>query len=130
MKKHIFFLMVLLAIAACSTQQYTPDIQPDSISFEKGGDNEYDILVSDADYEIYMQSQAKPMNFYSEDYYKMKNERYVSEWNYRNGQPNTYNPNFYILPIDYNPRTEYGIKFEYRLYNFFKFIEWKYKIKF
>ena len=68
------------------------------------------------------------MNYYSENYYKNKNQVYVTEWNIRHSQPFRYDPDFYAVRIDYNPNMKYGIKLEYKLYNFFEFIKWKYKV--
>jgi hypothetical protein len=51
----------------------------------------------------------------------------VTEWNsnfftgkYRNVIEST---------IEYNPNENYGLKFEYRLYQVFAYVQWKYGVK-
>ena len=112
---------------SCAT---TPSISDasNSLTFEKNEEDEYDIIVMDTQYDYFLKSMAKPMNFYSEEYYRNKNMQYVSEWNIRVSQPFRYDPNFYSMRIDYNPAVNYGLNLEYKLYNFFQFIKWKYKV--
>lgn len=127
--KYVPILLVLFfMVGSCSTN-IPNSTKNNSISFEKNEeDDEYDIIVFDSQYDLFLLTQAKPKSFYSENYYKSKNRIYVSEWNSRNLQPMRYNPDLYAVQIDYNPTKEYGLNLEYKLYNFFKFIEWKYKV--
>lgn len=131
MKTKIVMIFGLWMMFSCQTQQNLDEPKDESenaLSFEKNDEDEYDIIVLDPQYESYLRSIAKPMNFYSEEYYKNKNQQYVSEWNYRHSQPFHYDPDFYTLRIDYDFNTDYGLKLEYKLYNFFQFINWKYKV--
>ena len=112
---------------SCSTQ-ISPSSTHDTLSFEKNDENEYDIIVLDTEYNMYLLSIAKPANFHSEEYYKNKNIFYVSEWNSRVSQPHRFDPNFYSMRIDYSPTVNYGLNLEYKLYNYFQFIKWKYKV--
>lgn len=111
---------------SCSTQNQSSNIAQ-NITFEQD-EEEYDLIVSDPDYEIYLKTIAQPMNHYSESFYLSKNQFYVIEWNLRHNNPLRYNPNIYTSYISYDPNIEYGLNFEFKLYNFFKFVEWKYKI--
>ena len=60
-------------------------------------------------------------NFYSNDYYNVKNRLYVAEWNLRYMMAN--NDGLYENYIEYNPRIDYGIDINYKLYYFFKYFE-------
>lgn len=111
----------------CATN-YPPTPEEETLSFEKNDEDEYDILVMDSQYDTYLKSIAKPMDFYSEFYYKSQNRDYVMEWNYRHNNPIQYDPHFYSTYIDYDWNKEYGINLEYKLYNYFKFLKWRYKI--
>jgi hypothetical protein len=126
LKRFTYIFAILFALTSCSTQ--APVRDADSLSFEKNDENEYDIIVLDTEYNMYLLSIAKPMKFYSEEYYKTKNIMYVSEWNSRVSKPHRYDPNFYSMRIDYLPTENYGINLEYKLYNYFQFIKWKYKV--
>ena len=127
----ITILSVLSFVSCYSTQKAsnTAVTEEKKLTFEADEDGEYDIIVFDPQYETYLISIAKPKNFYSEQYYKNKNQLFVSEWNNRHSQPFRYNPDLYAVHIDYDPIKDYGLNLEYKLYNFFKFIEWKYKVR-
>lgn len=61
-----------------------------------------------------MSAVAKPISQYSESYLKTKNTILVNEWNsyYFSGRYR----NIIESSIDYDPKENYGIKFEYKLY--------------
>lgn len=128
MKKILFFVGIFLFLTNCATNLPTSE-KENTLSFDKNEEDEYDLIVMDLDYEVYLRSIAQSKNFYSLEFYKNKNQNYVTEWNIRHNQPFRYNPDLYAVRIDYNPRINYGLDFEYKLYHFFKFIEWKYKTK-
>ncbi|MBA5629693.1 DUF6146 family protein [Moheibacter lacus] len=88
--------------------------------------NPYDLEVLDLGYESFLAMQPSAKT-YSLSYLQNKNQRYVSVWNQRviSG-----NPEIYELPIDYDSQTYYGLDFEYKLYQFFKFMEEKHSIRF
>jgi hypothetical protein len=127
LKRFTYIFIFLFVLGSCSTQTPVRN-DADTLSFEKNDENEYDIIVLDTQYDMYLMSIAKPMNFYSEEYYRTKNIFYVSEWNSRVSQPHRFDPNFYSMRIDYNSTEKYGINLEYKLYNYFQFIKWKYKV--
>lgn len=130
MKNLIYIFILLPLLLSCSANIPTAAENSEGLSFEKNDKDEYDIIVLDTGYDMYLKTIAQPENFHSEEFYKSENSFYVNEWNIRNSQPQAYDPNFYSTYIDYNPSVEYGIHFEYKLYNFFKYIEWKYKVRF
>lgn len=127
MKSYILIFISILCIVSCQTNVPT-SASSDTLTFEKNEQEEYDIIVLDSGYNLYLNSIAKPMNFYSEEYYKSKNQVYVAEWNARHMNPSRYDPNFYSLRIDYDSSNVYGILLEYKLYNYFEYIKWKYNI--
>ena len=129
MKFSILAILLTFFFVSCQTQAPAPTENSDnSMTFEKNEEDEYDIVVFDSQYDVYLMSIARPEGYYSEQYYKMKNEQYVNVWNNRHAQPLRYDPDLYSVQIDYDPNTDYGLKLEYKLYNFFQFIEWKYKV--
>jgi len=130
MKFSIIAALLVFFISGCTTTKVPApsDTSENSLNFEKNEEDEYDIIVFDPQYDVYLNTTAKPKNFYSENYYKNKNRFYVNEWNLRHSQPFSYDPDLYAVHIDYQPNVDYGLTLEYKLYNFFKFIEWKYKV--
>ncbi|MDD3457995.1 MAG: DUF6146 family protein [Weeksellaceae bacterium] len=130
MKNIVLISVSLLFLCSCATNIASSKESIDTLSFEKNEQDEYDIMVLDTGYDYFLKTMAKPENFHSEEFYKSRNGFYVNEWNIRHSQPQHYDPNFYSTYIDYNQSVAYGVHFEYKLYNFFKYIEWKYKIRF
>ena len=63
------------------------------------------------------------------EYYESQNRSYVTIWNQRHMMPMTYNPDLYAVSIDLDPNIDYGYDFEYKLFNFFRFIEHKYRVR-
>lgn len=114
-------------ILSCSTQSTTQN-EKQNLHFSQDDEDEYDIVVFDPQYEIFLRTIAQPKTHHAESYYKSKNQFYVSEWNYRHNNPLQFNSDLYAVSIDYNSKFDYGLDFEYKLYNFFKFIEWKYRV--
>jgi hypothetical protein len=91
---------------------------------------EYEIIIIDVGFESYLNTIAKPASFYSQNYYEMKNKFYVTQWNIRARNPLKYNSSIYENEIDYDFNTDYGLDVNYKLYNYFKFVEYKYKQRF
>ena len=127
MKYLIIFLSIFL-MAACSPQNKTADnSEPTAIKPEKNDEGEWDIEVIDTQYDYFLNAVAKPMSMYSEGYLKSKNAFLVSEWNsyYISGR----HRNVIESMIDYDPNENYGLKFEYKLYQVFAYVQWKYGLK-
>ena len=59
-----------------------------------------------------------------------ENKFYVIEWNIRAKNPLRYNPNIYENVIEYDFNIDYGLDVNYKLYNYFKFVEYKYQQRF
>ncbi|MDQ0476082.1 DUF6146 family protein [Chryseobacterium sp. MDT2-18] len=129
MKKLIFLLSILMLTLSCSTQNNAANQNKDNapIQAQKNEDGEYDLEVLDGQWNYYISAIAKPMNMYSETYLKTKNQFLVSEWNsyYFAGRYR----NIIESSIDYDPNIDYGLKFEYKLYQVFAFVKWKYGLK-
>ena len=116
---------ILMLLTSCGTVQPQESKENPTVAVKENEKEEWDVIVMDADYNTFMTSYAKPRDFYSEEYYRSKNTFLVSEWNARHyaGKP------LYEVAIEYNPNEKYGIDFEYKLYNFFRFVEWKYNVR-
>lgn len=128
MKKIILLFCVFLLMTNCSTQSKNGNSR--SAATIKPGvndDGEYELSVLDFDYDHFLMTKAKPMSFYTESSLKSRNRILVSEWNakYYSGRYR----NVIESSIEYDPNINYGLKYEYRLYQVFVYVYWKYGLK-
>lgn len=133
MKTLIYCLAIGLFIVGCSstTKTSTKEANPSKEVVRIANDSlEYEIIIMDIGFETYLNTIAKPMNFYSKEYYENKNRFYVSEWNSRVLNPFKYRRDIYENRIDYDFNVDYGLEVNYKLYNYFKFVEYKYRQRF
>lgn len=122
-------LIALLSVfmTNCAPQNKINTDQTNTLKPEKNEDGEWELQVLDSQYEYFLNAIAKPMSMYSEEQLKNRNRFLVTEWNsyYISGK----HGNIIESSIDYNPQENYGIKFEYRLYQVFAYVQWKYGLK-
>jgi len=129
MKKLVFLFAIALFAISCTPQ--TSNAKDSTIKSEikpeKNEDGEWDLEVLDTDFNYFMNTIARPMSMYSESYLKNRNIFLVNEWNsyYMSGRYR----NIIESSIDYSPNENYGLKFEYKLYQVFVYVQWKYKLR-
>ncbi len=126
MKHLLFLLIMMIVITNCATTKSSMADNSTSVSFENDSTG-YDLIVLDPQFDTFIQVEARPINFYSNEYYQAWNVRYTNEWNSRHNNPSRYGT-FYSTYIDYSPTIDYGIELNYKLYNYFLYIEKKYNI--
>ena len=131
MRKLIYHLAIGLFIIGCASSIKTTtkkDAQlPEGAVKIANEELEYELIIIDIGFEVYLASIAKPKNYYSKEFYELKNQFYVVEWNIRANNPLRYDNLIYENVIDYNPAIDYGLDVNYQLYNYFKFVEYNYK---
>ncbi len=128
MKKSLLLFSFMIFVSSCAPQSKpVKNGEKTSMKPQVDDDGEYDLVVFDSQYDYYLSAIARPMNFYTEDYLRMKNRFLVTEWN------NLYRSNRYQnvieSSIDYDPTINYGLKYEYKLYQVFTYVYWKYGLK-
>ncbi len=92
---------------------------------------EYELIIFEPGFHSWFATNRKPIWYYSNEYYKYWDYLYTIYWNinylsyhYMNrGKINPYN-----CYIDYNYYTDYGIKLNFKLYYYFKYVEYKYDV--
>ncbi len=127
MKLIIKSLLPLLIFAACNSPK--PISKSNSnieLSNSQSDSTEYELIIMDIKYDSFLATQPSK-DFYSNEYYKSWNIQYVTEWNIRHNNPIRYG-DFYETHIDYQTGVDYGIDLNYKLYNYFIFIEKEYGI--
>jgi hypothetical protein len=129
MKTLLIIAIALLTISACQTQKPVADVDapPQELSVENNDSTEYDLIVFDPRFDTFLATQPYPKEFYSDNYYSNWNYRYCVEWNIRHSNPLRYG-DFYETQIPYEPTVDYGIDFNFKLYQYFQFIEKEYGI--
>ena len=127
MKKIVFCSLLLAFTLNCAPKNNVTTATENAIKPEKNDDGEWDLQVIDTQYDYFLNAIAKPMDFYSEANLKNKNTLLVTEWNslYLSGRYR----NVIESSIDYDPKENYGKKFEYKLYQVFAYVKWKYGLK-
>ncbi|MBC7555637.1 MAG: hypothetical protein H7195_01605 [Chryseobacterium sp.] len=127
MKKLVLIISLFGLFTGCAPQKKTTFEQKTEMKPEKNDNGEWDLQVLDSQYNYFLNAVAKPMNFYTESYLKSRNTFLVTEWNsmYYSGRYR----NVIESSIDYDPQENYGLKFEYKLYQVFVYVQWKYGLK-
>jgi hypothetical protein len=87
---------------------------------------EYEIIIIEPGFHSWMLGRAKPEGYYSQSYLETRNRIWVVEWNQRVIQPGRFNPNLYLMQIDYDPRIDYGYEVNYKLYYYFVYFQLQY----
>ena len=120
--------MVFFIPLSCAAQaEPKNDREKSEMKPSKNEDGEWDLTVIDTQFDYFLNAVAKPMSQYSEAYLKNRNTLLVTEWNayYSSGRYR----NVIESSIDYDPREKYGLKFEYKLYQVFAYVNWKYGLR-
>ena len=120
-------LILSFFVSNCAPQNTAANENKNELIPEKNDDGEWELHVLDSQYEYFLNAIAKPMSMYSESTLKSRNAILVSEWNsmYMTGR----HRNVIESSVEYDPRENYGLKFEYRLYQVFAYVQWKYGVR-
>ena len=135
MKNLIYTLGLLFIVIACSSQRdssnqkknTTHQVQNDTIRIANDS-LEYEIIIIEPGFYSWLATQP-PRGFYSQSTLEIRNQFRVREYNLRVQNPISYDPNLYILRIDYENGIDYGYEVNYLLYNWFLFFEKRYNQK-
>lgn len=129
MKNLLLIPLFLVVLMSCSSSKN--GFSRNAISTTKKSDTiriandslEYEVIIIDAGFNNWLNSQAKPRGFYTEEYLEGRNRIYVTEWNNRAIQPQRYNPSLYEMQINYNYNIHYGYEVNYLIYNYFIYFQ-------
>lgn len=89
-------------------------------------ETEYEIIIIEPGFNFWLQSIARPEGYYSQSFLENRNRLMVINWNIRVTTPSRFDPDLYLLQIDYDPGIDYGYEVNYKLYNYFIFFQRKY----
>ncbi len=132
----VVFGVLLLASSGCnSSKKVVEPTEMEKKAFaQKEGDTieiasdetEYQIIIIEPGFNFWLRSIARPEGYYSQSFLENRNQIYVINWNQRVLSPSQYNPDLYVLQIDYDPNIDYGYEVNYKLYNYFIYFQRKY----
>ncbi len=143
MRKYILFISTIVFVSAllsCGVKKGATDVT-DIIEAEKEafrqtkGDTieissnktEYEIIIIEPGFNTWFRSLAKPEGYYSQSYFETRNLIFVTNWNQRVLDPNTFDPTLYEMQINYNQNIDYGYEVNYKLYYYFIYFQRKYQ---
>lgn len=89
---------------------------------------EYEITIIDLGFTRYLNTIAQPIGYYSQEYLERWNRIYVTIWNLRFNNPR-FDANIYENRIAYDPKIDYGMEVNYKLFNYFQFAQQKYRMR-
>lgn len=132
MKQLLLVLGIGIILMSCGSSPKTtaqPERDLEEAVVISNDSLEYEIIIYDIGFNTYLSSIAQPAEFYSQQYYEQKNLFYVTEWNIRARNPIQYG-DFYAMEINYEQNIDYGLDVNYKLFNYFRFCEDRYGIRF
>lgn len=89
---------------------------------------EYEILIIEPGFNQWLATQ-RPRGFYEQFWLENRNIFLVTTYNNRVLNSSQFDPNLYLLPIDYQSNIDYGYEVNYLLFNWFEFFQQRYKQK-
>lgn len=94
---------------------------------EQVGEHEYELRIYDEGFRKWFGRNARPINSYKPEYYEQMNDQYAAIWNQKaaNKQLSLINSPVHT-PISYDPSIDYGLEIDYLLFNYFRYVEYRY----
>ncbi len=122
MKRAIrYIFLIVIFLYGCAVQQnYAPRVVGDNVVLQDE-EEEYELIILDNGFYSWFVTNSRPVSFYSLSYYEAKNQRYVTAWNSLYYQYGGRGP--FENQINYDFGTNYGLKLNYQLFWYFKYIE-------
>ena len=127
MKQNLFWLGIVLLIAACSTQKGLVTVKSNIGESSVEDSLEYALETFDGKFESWYQLHNSPAMYRSQQYYENWNRQYVSAWNYNavSGRKNS----FFEPIVGYEFNVDYGIEINHELFYYFQYVEQVLKIQ-
>lgn len=117
MKRVLQFLLVFLLIGCGFSRPPVRSVSGNII--QQRSDEKHEILIVDPAFQSWMVSNARPVGFYSLQFYETRNRADVVSWNTKARSSNGPITN----EILYDPSEHYGIDVNYQLFWYFRYIE-------
>lgn len=129
LKSLIFLSLITLVLWNCSSVPLTSKTAEEEKPVVIANDSlEYEIIIFDPGFNLFLNSIAKPEGYYSQSYMEIRNKFWVITWNTRAQNPSQYDTSIYENIIDYQSNINYGYEVNYKLFNYFLFAQQKYRM--
>jgi hypothetical protein len=127
MKRKIFWVGIILLVAACSIQKGLVNIKNNNTENTVEDSLEYELETFDGRFETWYQMHNNPSTYHSQQYYENWNRQYVSAWNYNavSGRRNS----FFEPIVGYEFTVDYGFELNHKLFYYFQYVEQVLKIQ-
>ena len=127
MKQNLFWLGIILLMAACSTQKGLVTVKSNIGESSVEDSLEYHLETFDGKFESWYQLHNSPSMYRSQQYYENWNRQYVSAWNY-NAMSERKN-SFFEPIVGYEYTVDYGFEINHELFYYFQYVEHVLKIQ-
>lgn len=132
MKNSLILFFICLIIFSCSTSKTIENkddlaVMPIDTIRITNDELEYEIIILEPGFNSWMQTNAKPRNYYDQTYLETRNRIWVTTFNIRVNDIGNYNTQLYQQPINYQNNIDYGYEVNYMLYNYFVYFQLRYK---
>ena len=127
MKQNLFWLGIILLMAACSTQKGLVTVKSNIAESSVDDSLEYHLETFDGKFESWYQLHNSPSMYRSQQYYENWNRQYVSAWNF-NAMSERKN-SFFEPIVGYEYTVDYGFEINHELFYYFQYVEHVLKIQ-
>ncbi|MDD2987041.1 DUF6146 family protein [Flavobacterium sp.] len=132
MKFASLLLLLSSIIFSCSTKKSMENkenlaIMPKDTLRIENKELEYEVIILEPGFNMWLQTTAKPRNYYDQSYLETRNRIWVTNYNIRVSDRGSYHSQLYELPIDYQRTIDYGYEVNYLLYNYLVYFQLHYK---
>jgi hypothetical protein len=124
MKHLVILISVLIIFIGCTAKKTIVKIEDHQ---DVNDSVEYELILDEPGFDSWAVTNSKPEWYHEKEFYRTWNTLYVTEFNYRVLNYNATHP--FTEMINYDQQIDYGLTLEYKLYWYFKFIEYKYNTK-
>lgn len=130
LKQYLLLLFLLCIVFWACSPKLQDNSTLDKETVRIANDSlEYEVIIQDVGFVNYLNTLARPINYYSLEYLENWNKVYVTNWNIRVNNPSAFDQNIYFNRIDYEPFIDYGLEVNYKLFNYFQFAQLKYNMR-
>jgi hypothetical protein len=132
MKNTFIFIFIFVIILSCSTSKTIENkddlvLMPNDTIRIANDELEYEIIILEPGFNTWMQTTAKPRNYYDQSYLETRNRIWVTNYNIRVNDIGSFSPQLYQNQINYQNGIDYGYEVNYMLYNYFVYFQLRYK---
>jgi len=127
--KNVVLMALLVFGGTCCSPWQNTGSENDEPNMFMGqvAENEYEVQIIDHGFKKWFTANARPVNFYTQEYYELINDRYARAWNEKVASKRFGSINSpFQSRIDYDPTIDYGLEIDYILFYYFKYIEHRY----